>query len=75
MAYWIKERHNPQLGVYYVPYGELNTKQAKEFESSLYGSNTMLKFKTEKEYREKIESLKAAGEHVHAENLIYSRVK
>ena len=75
MAYWIKERHNPQLGVYYVPYGELDAKQAKEFNNSLYGSNVMLKFKTRKEYQEKIDALKANGERVHPECLVYSRVK
>ena len=63
--YWIKERHNPQLGVYYKLYGRgLTVKEAKSMGSSLYGFNYMLKYKTEAEYNNAIEKLKARGERV-----------
>jgi hypothetical protein len=64
MMYYIKERHNPQLGVYYVAYGQIPAKQAKEYESSLYGTNYMLKFNTEKEYRSKLQELSENGNRI-----------
>ena len=63
--FWIKQRHNPQLGTYYVGYGRITTKEALRMENgSLYGSNVMHKYTSEGEYMAKIESLKASGERV-----------
>lgn len=62
--YWIKERHNPQSGVYYVACGQLSKTAAKKKESSLYGDNVMLRFDTESEYRAKLTELKNKGESV-----------
>lgn len=50
--YWIKERHNPQTGVYYIKCGRLSVTEAKRKEKSLYGDNIMLRFDSEKEYME-----------------------
>ena len=61
--YWIKERHNPQLGVYYVAMGNISVKDA-ESKSSVYGWNHMLKFYSEKEYKAKISDLIEKGERV-----------
>ena len=55
--WWIKERHNPQLGVYYVGCGQLTKADAKEMEDSLYGSNHMLAFDTKNEYLERLQEL------------------
>lgn len=60
--YWIRERHNPQLGVYYVAHGVMSVKDAKKYEDSLYGYDYMLRFKTEDEYNAKIQELKDKGE-------------
>jgi hypothetical protein len=63
--YWIKERHNPQLGVYYVPQGQMSKTAARRYEkSSLYGDNVMLRFDTEEEYQSKLEELKFLGKNV-----------
>lgn len=62
--YWIKERHNPQLRVYYVPQGRITVKEARAMERPLYGDNYMLKFNSLEEYEQKIRELKAAGEKV-----------
>lgn len=62
--YYIKERHNPQTGIYYVAYGQLSKAAAKRKESSLYGSNVMLRFDTEAEYQAKLAELKKKGERV-----------
>lgn len=65
MPYYIKERHNPQLGVYYKAQGKLTKKEAREYETGcLYGSNYMLEYKTEEEYNEAIAKLKAEGHRV-----------
>ena len=64
--YWIKERHNPQLGIYYVPCGQMSKAEAKKHESSLYGANVMFSFATEEEYNTEIDALKRAGECVQA---------
>lgn len=42
--YWIKERHNPQLGIYFIGYGQISSKKAKPMENSLYGMNCMIQF-------------------------------
>jgi hypothetical protein len=50
--YWIKQRSNPQLDkVFFVPLGQLSIADAKKHEKTLYGSNVMLRFKTEAEYK------------------------
>jgi hypothetical protein len=64
MKYYIKERHNPQLGVYYVACGQMSIKKAKQAERRIYGDNYMLSFDTEQEYQAKIKSLKASGERI-----------
>jgi hypothetical protein len=55
--WWIKERDNPQLGVYYVGCGQLSKTAAKRYERCLYGSATMLPFATEAEYKERLAEL------------------
>lgn len=56
--YWIKERHNPQLGVYYVGCGQLSKTAAKKLEDSLHGFNVMLPFETQADYDSKLQELK-----------------
>jgi hypothetical protein len=46
LYFWIKERHNPQLGTYYVSLGQLTKAAAKKYEKESYGRNIMLPFKT-----------------------------
>lgn len=62
--FWIKERHNPQTGIYYVLCGQLTNKEAKKKENSLYGTNYMLPFPDRAAYEARIEELRAAGERV-----------
>jgi hypothetical protein len=62
--YWIKERDNPQLGVYYVACGQLGVREAARMTQSLYGSNKMLRFDTEVEYLSKLNELRGAGKTV-----------
>lgn len=62
--WYIKERHNPQLGIYYVPMGQRTKTEAKAYERSIYGDNYMLSFDTQKEYESKLQDLKAQGEKV-----------
>jgi hypothetical protein len=50
--FWIKQRYNPQLGIYYVPCGQLSKTKAKKMENSLYGSNVMHSYPDEKTYQE-----------------------
>lgn len=57
-SFWIKERNNPQLGTYYVACGQLSKTAARKMERSLYGSNVMLEFKSEAEYRAKLAELR-----------------
>ena len=52
--WWIKQRHNPQLGVYYVGLGNLSVKEALKHENSLYGSNVILKFNSQEDYESKL---------------------
>lgn len=66
MAYYLKERHNPQFDKpFYVKYGPISAAHAKRLEQSIYGTNHMLHFKDKIAYETKIEELKAAGFHVH----------
>lgn len=62
--FWIKERHNPQLGVYYVGCGQLSLKAAKKLEFSCYGSNTMLRYSSEVDYLDALQKLKDSGKTV-----------
>ncbi len=64
MKFWIKERHNPQLGIYYVRCGALTKKEAKAREKSLYGENLMHSFDTYQDYCAKLAELKKAGERI-----------
>ena len=59
--YYIKERHNPQLGTYYVTMGQLSKREAKRNENSIYGDNYMLGYQTEEEYKKAISDLKQRG--------------
>lgn len=61
LSHWIKERDNPQTGIYFIPKGQLTVKEAESMENTLYGFNTMHRYKTEKEYLEAIEVLKSRG--------------
>jgi hypothetical protein len=62
--WWLKERHNPQLGVYWSCYGNISVAEAKRYEQPLYGTNYMHRFSSEEEYNRKIEELIKAGEKV-----------
>ena len=64
LKWWIKQRYNPQIGVYYVPCGQLTVKEAKKKESPLYGDNYMMPFATEARYLAEIAHLKAEGQRV-----------
>lgn len=62
--YWIKERYNPQLGIYYARCGNLSIKEAKQAEKTVYGSNRMIRFNSEKEYLKEIERIEGEGKSV-----------
>jgi len=62
--YYIKERHNPQLGVYYVLYGQLTKKDAKNKEKSLYGQNIIISYDTIEDYNKAILTFKEEGHRV-----------
>lgn len=64
MKYWIKERHNPQLGVYFVACGQMPVKAAKRHELQLYGSNIIHRFDTQAEYEARLQELVERGERV-----------
>lgn len=59
--YWIKERRNPQLGVYYVGEGRLSRTAAKKKEDTLYGDNFMHEYHSEKDYLAKLDELRKQG--------------
>ena len=64
--WWIKERHNPQLGVYYVACGQMSKTAARRMETgTLYGENVMLRFETEHDYLAKIGELHNQGHNIH----------
>lgn len=48
--WYVLERHNPQLGVYYTALGQLFKKDAKRREDCLYGTNYIHSFDSEKDY-------------------------
>lgn len=61
-SYYIGERHNPQFDKpYYVAYGQLSKKEAKEKEKSIYGSMWLTGYSTQQEYESKINELKQNG--------------
>lgn len=62
--FYIKERRNPQIGVYYVACGQLTKAKAKQAERSIYGDNFMLAFDTESAYLDCLSELRASGKHV-----------
>lgn len=49
-TFWIKERHNPQLGIYYTACGRMSKAEARRNERLLYGYNVMLPFATQEAY-------------------------
>lgn len=59
--WWIKERDDPQLGAYYTACGYLTVEEANRNLNPAYGSNTMLKYRTKKEYEAAIKKLVALG--------------
>ena len=65
-SYWIKQRFNPQLGVYYVACGQISVREAKRLERTLYGDNVMLRFSSEDEYNKKLSELRDSGEKIHS---------
>lgn len=65
--FYIKERHNPQLGVYYEACGQLTKTDAKRYERPLYGSNVMHGFDTEEAYMDRLCELREAGKKVHTQ--------
>jgi hypothetical protein len=62
--YYIKERHNPQLGIYYVLENQLTKKEAESKEKSLYGTNYMHSYNTFEEYKKAIQELKDQGHKI-----------
>lgn len=64
LSYWIKERCNPQLGIYFVPMGQMTVEQAKKYEKPKYGYNTMHRFGNEGAYLNEIKRLRGCGERV-----------
>jgi hypothetical protein len=62
--WWIKERHNPQLGVYYVGMGQISKAEAMRYENTLHGTNYMLSFDSEEAYNAKLAELKANGRKI-----------
>ena len=63
--WYIKERHNPQLGIYYCLLNQLTKKEAKEYEKSIYGDNYILSFDTKEEYENKIKELEKNKEKIY----------
>lgn len=64
--WWIRERHNPQLGTYYVASGQMSKLASRRFENPLYGDNVMHAYATEAEYEAALEQLKKQGKCVHS---------
>ena len=63
--FWIKRRHNPQLGVYHVAMGRLSLKSARVHEHPLYGDNEMIRFDDENAYNQRLKELKEEGSLSH----------
>ena len=63
--WYIKERHNQQLGTYYVACGQMTEREASRWViHSLYGENVMHGFESEQEYKSRIAELRKAGKKV-----------
>lgn len=62
--YWITERHNPQLGVYYIAEGQMSGAAAKRKSNPIYGSNIVHGFETEVAYNARLKQLRKQGETV-----------
>ena len=60
-AYWIKERHNPQLDVYYVRMGLLSAKKASYHNDPLYGHNILHRYETQEQYEAALARLEGEG--------------
>lgn len=64
--FYILERHNPQFDKpYYCAEGQLTKKDAKIRESTVYGTNHMLPYETEDEYKTALTKFEADGFHVY----------
>ena len=63
-SYWIKERHNPQLGVYYVKMGRITQKEATRYTHTAYGTNIMHKYDSDEAYISAIAQLIRDGHRV-----------
>lgn len=61
--YYIEWRGNPQLkyGGYYKAYGQLSKTEANKKEKTVYGTMTLIPFKTEEEYNDEINRVKQLG--------------
>ncbi len=62
--FYVKERHNPQPGVYYVACGQMSKAAAHRAESPLYGYNIMRGFDTKEQYDAHLASLLERGERL-----------
>ena len=62
--WYILERHNPQLGIYYVGEGQMTRKDAKARERSIYGHNYMHGYDTEDAYKAELKRLRESGQKV-----------
>lgn len=62
--FWIKERHNPQSGRYFVACGQMSKSAAKRAEKALYGDNFIRAFETEAAYSARLDELRKSGERV-----------
>ena len=62
--WWIKERYNPQLGVYYVACGNIPQATAKRMADSLYGTNVMHPYKSKELYVDALSDLLNEGGRV-----------
>jgi len=59
--WWIKERHNPQLGLYYVACGQIPVKDARAMGRGSYGYNIMHKFSSASDYEEHLKQIREEG--------------
>lgn len=64
LPYWIKERNNPQLGIYFVACGQMSKSAAKRHERTLYGDNFMHEYATEAEYQAALAELRRQRQRI-----------
>ena len=63
--FYIKERWNPQLEIYFVACGQMTKSEAaKKRGRHIYGSSTMLPFPTKEAYELKLNELVSQGKSV-----------